>query len=177
MIGPKDEPVTTYKAGWISLDLFMPVLGQWDPSVRWNGWLCPSIDALSVVEVLDGINAENGEPVYLYDWTDEGYLMLVELEDPDGGVEFLRPDEDGLYPLGSMAWIWSEMPWVMGVFHAVRTRDATALAHDGKPFLDLHPVREDGILADEEGDLFEIRFADGLWILATSADLDFSTVS
>ena len=79
----------TTRAGWVSLDGFVPVLGQWDPNRRWNGWLCPSIDAVSVVTVLDAINRDNGDPLYMYDWTDEGYLMLIELQDEDNGVESL----------------------------------------------------------------------------------------
>lgn len=96
------------EVGLVSLDGLAPVMAQWDPTVRWNGWLCPRFDPHAVVTVLDSINAiDGGDSFCSYDWTDEGFLLLVEHEDSEGGVELIGPDADGLYPLGHMAWIWS----------------------------------------------------------------------
>lgn len=96
--------------GSVSLDGIPSVLGQYDPSVRWNGWLCPSLDAHSVVVVLDAINAEplDGlERVYDYDWSDDGALLLTDCQEPGEPVEVVGPDADGLYALGSHGWVWS----------------------------------------------------------------------
>lgn len=88
----------------VSLDGFAPVLAQFDDSFRWNGFLCPSLDAHSVIAVLDAINRDAGTPHYRYDWTDEGVLVLISDEE----TERIEPDSDGLYALGSDGWIWTE---------------------------------------------------------------------
>jgi hypothetical protein len=55
----------------------------------------------------------------------------------------------------------------LGVFHAVRTRDAVGLARDGWPYFVKH---RRGF--DTEGQvIFEIQFGDGQWMLAVDEDL------
>lgn len=55
----------------------------------------------------------------------------------------------------------------LGVFHAVSTRDGEAQARDGQAFYALNSLDSQG---DEE--IVEIQFGDGLWMLATPADLE-----
>ena len=57
-----------------------------------------------------------------------------------------------------------------GWFNAVKTRDAEARVRDGHPFY----------LANEldsgAGQVFEVQFADGHWMLATLDDLSWATL-
>jgi hypothetical protein len=55
-----------------------------------------------------------------------------------------------------------------GVFRAVTTRDAAAMARDGEPYYDARLIRDE----DRDGPLYEIQFADGVWMLASLRDLD-----
>ncbi len=56
----------------------------------------------------------------------------------------------------------------LGIFHAIQTQDAVAHARDGWPFFESNPR---GV--DVKGNaLFEIRFGDGEWMLASEADLN-----
>lgn len=59
----------------------------------------------------------------------------------------------------------------IGVFHSRTTRDASAQDRDGEMFLEANPLDER--IPSPEGDLFEVRFADGLWMLARTPDLTF----
>ena len=59
---------------------------------------------------------------------------------------------------------------VKGVFHAVVTRDGEALARDGMVVIDLRELEGTDTRG---GRLFEVNFTDGLWMLATEADLEF----
>jgi hypothetical protein len=62
----------------------------------------------------------------------------------------------------------TEVELVLGTFRAVSTRDAEALARHGEPFFEAAELGTDG-----RGErLFEIRFADGMWMLAVESDLD-----
>ena len=71
-----------------------------------------------------------------------------------------------------MGWIWSEERRVVGTFHAVVTRDGAALARDGQPYMDMNPLDEsDPSGMAEGGQLIEILFTDGQWMLARAADL------
>lgn len=97
----------TWVVGPVELDGVVEVLAQYDTDVRWNGWLCPRLDPLGAVEILDGLNAQNpSEPPYSYEFI-EGVLHVRDLYDPENPPDLYEPDEDGLYDLGSHAWIWS----------------------------------------------------------------------
>jgi hypothetical protein len=55
----------------------------------------------------------------------------------------------------------------LGHFRAREVRDGEALKRDGEPFFQIHRLRtKDG------RPLFEILFGDGLWMLASEADLE-----
>lgn len=96
------------------------VIGQYDYYDRWNGWLCPGIDAWSVELVLGTIKADVDyweEYGYEWDWREDGALILIDrqaraeaTEEYPFEPEIMEPDEDGLYPLGTYAWTWSEDP-------------------------------------------------------------------
>ncbi|MBM6403519.1 hypothetical protein JQN72_04585 [Phycicoccus sp. CSK15P-2] len=56
----------------------------------------------------------------------------------------------------------------LGTFHARLTRDSEAHRRDGQVYVLLNDVGED----DRGGRLVEIMFEDGIWMLATTADLE-----
>lgn len=61
----------------------------------------------------------------------------------------------------------SERSKQLGVFHAVRTRDAVAQTRDGWPFFVLNRRGR-----NSHGEkIYEIRFGDGEWMLAAEEDL------
>lgn len=93
----------TTTVGLVALE-GLAVLGQYDPDERWNGWLCPSLDALAVVKVLDTLNGI--EPAYGYQFA-HGVLYLDDLQEPGSPAELIEADDDGLYRLGAHAWTWS----------------------------------------------------------------------
>lgn len=55
----------------------------------------------------------------------------------------------------------------VATFYAVTTRDHEAQARDGQPVYEYRPVR---VTRDEA--IYEVRFADGEWMLADLRDLD-----
>jgi hypothetical protein len=55
-----------------------------------------------------------------------------------------------------------------GYFFAVVTRDATARDRHGQPYVEVRPVDAAG----HPHPLYEIRFRDGLWMLAAEPDLE-----
>lgn len=55
----------------------------------------------------------------------------------------------------------------LGVFNAVATRDRHALDRDGTPYFEINAVGVDGTGES----VYEVRFADGTWMLASECDL------
>lgn len=107
-----------WTTGLITLDGEPTALAQYNRNERWNGFLCPSFDALTVVEVLEGLNESYGSDAPTYgmewDWNDEGALVLTErlYRDEEGEAyrpEVILPDADGLYSLGAYGWVWCEL--------------------------------------------------------------------
>ncbi|MCL8251352.1 hypothetical protein AERO_08145 [Aeromicrobium fastidiosum] len=181
--------------GLVSLDGQPPaVLGQYDEFERWNGWLCPWLDPLAVVTVIDVLNSHAiDELEYQYDWRDDGALLLTDCqnEDEDGyEPQVLLPDSDGLYQLGAESWIWSAeadapYPEPLGVFRSVSTRGGEAQRRDGEPYFDMNRMGERPSTDDDSfpqkmmargGELYEVQFADGAWMLARAADLVAGTI-
>lgn len=71
-------------------------------------------------------------------------------------------------------------PEPLGTFRAVVTRDASALERDGQPYYDINSLHETlpadhaaciAEVAMRGGELVEVRFADGEWMLARGQDL------
>lgn len=60
---------------------------------------------------------------------------------------------------------------VRGVFHSRVTRDAMGRERDGEPFFEANLLSER--VPSSEGELFEVRFRDGVWMLARTPDLTF----
>lgn len=58
----------------------------------------------------------------------------------------------------------------IGVFRARVTRDGEAVARDGQPYFQMNRMAE-ADRPDGDGALFEIQFADGLWMLVREDDL------
>ena len=64
----------------------------------------------------------------------------------------------------------------IGVFRARVTCDGDALARDGQPYFDMNRLAEKN-RPEGERDLFEIQFADGLWMLVREDDLVAGVIS
>lgn len=115
----------TFEAGPVCLDEMVTVMGQYDPRNRWNGWLCPRMDAHAVETVMGAFaKAAEEDPAientYSHSWGQGGCLIVVETFDGEEYTDTVVPDEDGLYDLGSHAWTWSadddpESAWVNGL--------------------------------------------------------------
>ena len=99
-----------WTAGPISIDGYAKVIAQYMPRNRWNGWVCPWLDAWSCVKVLEEINDPDYDPTYTWHWEDDATLVLNTHEEGNDETyaERLVPDEDGLYALGSHFWVWHE---------------------------------------------------------------------
>lgn len=54
----------------------------------------------------------------------------------------------------------------LGTFHAVTCQDPTSLDYDGQEFIEINKL--DSRTGE---DVYEVGFADGMWLLAKSADL------
>jgi hypothetical protein len=59
---------------------------------------------------------------------------------------------------------------MLGHFRARVTRDGEAMARDGQPYFAMNRLPEVNP-AGEDRELFEIQFADGLWMLVREDDL------
>lgn len=104
-----------YIAEPICIDELVTVMGQHNPRVRWNGWLCPRIDAWSCVKVIEAIAREHddgNQPGPTFEWDDDGNLIVTEYDGDTAYPETLPPDEDGLYSLGAWSWVWSRDDYV-----------------------------------------------------------------
>lgn len=101
-----------WHADLVSIDELVEVIGQYRDDVRWNGWLCPSMDALAVETVLAAFREDYEEyggdqPVPTHEWMDDGSLLLTQYDGDTAYPEVIPADEDGLYPLGAYCWVWS----------------------------------------------------------------------
>jgi hypothetical protein len=63
----------------------------------------------------------------------------------------------------------------IGIFHARVTRDGEALARDGQPYFSMNRLVERHRPEGERA-LFEIQFADGMWMLVREDDLVTGTI-
>ena len=70
----------------------------------------------------------------------------------------------------------------LGTFRAKSTRDGAARARDGHPYYAMHRVQEtlpaDPVktLWDRGGELYEVQFGDGAWMLVRAVDLATGSV-
>lgn len=108
--------MTGYTVERISIDGIdeTRILAQHDPSVRWNGWLCPKMDAWSAVKVLEYLATQADEEFRIrWEFREGGTLWMSDpdYETEDGYTgETWEPDEDGLYAMGAWGWVWSADP-------------------------------------------------------------------
>jgi hypothetical protein len=63
----------------------------------------------------------------------------------------------------------------LGCFRARVTRDGEAMARDGQPYFAMHRLAEKNPVGSDR-DLFEIQFADGLWMLVREDDIVAGTI-
>jgi hypothetical protein len=98
------------RRGPVDLDELVTVEAVYDPSERWNGFLCPRMDRDAVETVMAAFRQYDGEtdprpPTHRW----AGDVLTV--TEYDGEVEYhetLTPDADGLYALGARSWVWTE---------------------------------------------------------------------
>jgi hypothetical protein len=102
------ELADVYTAGPVCIDEVVTVMGQYDDT-RWNGWLCPRIDAWAVEKVLAAFDRDDLSDQYppTHGWRADGALVVTEWDGEDPYTAVLLPDEDGLYALGAWAWVWA----------------------------------------------------------------------
>lgn len=104
-----------HHAGPVCLDEFVTVMGQYSDQ-RWNGWLCPQLDAVAINRVIEAFAAD--EDTFRFEWLGDDDLSLkvidTHLGEDEVYEEILTPDEDGLYALGSFGWTWSEDTGICG---------------------------------------------------------------
>lgn len=89
------------------------VLAEYSPAERWNGFLCPRLDALAAVTVLSELTALQPTSTA---WTFgvDGSLIVINLDyvasgdNVDNCTDTYAPDRDGLYALGAWSWTWQE---------------------------------------------------------------------
>lgn len=60
---------------------------------------------------------------------------------------------------------------IAGTFHAVSTRDGEGMRRSGEHFYQYRELPERA--PSESGALYEVLFADGVWMLARVVDLEF----
>jgi len=65
-----------------------------------------------------------------------------------------------------------DLPRAAGTFHAVSTRDGEARRRSGESFYQYRELSESE--PSDRGRLYEVLFADGVWMLAREDDLDFA---
>lgn len=97
-----------WEAGPVCIDDIASVLAQYNPRNRWNGWLCPRMDAWSTMKVMEAV-ADQQDPSYEWDFDEDGTLRVVEtFSDEETYTQVFEPDEDGLYDFYSHNWCWEE---------------------------------------------------------------------
>jgi hypothetical protein len=88
-----------------------------DPAVRWNGFICPYFTRPVVEQIAAWCRAEReGTPDGESDLiTFDGDIAVIEHPaDPDYEPERIPPTTEGLYPIGAMAWVWTEIEHAEG---------------------------------------------------------------
>jgi len=163
----------TTTVGPVCLDEYLTVLAQYDPTLRWNGWLgSPRFDAWTVEFVLALIEGDGPDADTSHEWIEGGLLRLV-ADIGDGPMaEILHPDADGLYALGAYGWVWAQdsQPWTA--------------EHDGRPnpglladYVALVDAIGDGFHPDTRGDEYG-WLPDGItpayvnWLVSDAVDSD-----
>lgn len=131
----KEDQAKIFKSGPVCLDEYLSVMAQYNPGLRWNGWLAsPHFDPWTIEFILSRLNEE--ELQYEWEWvmddtfpggdyTDYVMLKVVDLnakrewEEWDEATGDFEPtyfdcDEDGLFEV-NFGWVWSEDSDVCGV--------------------------------------------------------------
>jgi hypothetical protein len=96
--------------GHVCLDDLVTVLAEYPTDHRWNGWICPNLDAWSVVKVAEALDRayadgtdQRGPEI---SWVD-GDLVVTEYDGDEAFPETIPADASGLFSLGAYAWTWS----------------------------------------------------------------------
>ncbi|MCP3800708.1 hypothetical protein NLX83_15680 [Allokutzneria sp. A3M-2-11 16] len=83
-----------------------PIPAYVDRRERWNGALCPRFERAQAELVVNDVNDtyEPGDGLRAF-WVDA--LVALVYDDPDKGIEIIRPDSNGWYAIAD-GWCWWE---------------------------------------------------------------------
>jgi hypothetical protein len=103
-------------------DVIVPLEAWHDPSITWNGFICPFFDEAGVNSIIEQTNAmlESGdvEPseVEVLSWRKDGHVKAVHMSGTvEESVSYYEPDllvgvPDWHWAIGSHAWTWMLAP-------------------------------------------------------------------
>lgn len=96
--------------GQVCLGDLVTVAAVYDPRERWNSFLCPRMTREAVETVMQALAADAGncDPLPPSHHWENDVLVVTETDGEDVFTEALRPDAEGLYPLGARAMAWTE---------------------------------------------------------------------
>jgi hypothetical protein len=103
-------------------------------------------------------------------------VLLADLRTPEASRTVEEPSNDTVEVIVGVTLRWDDAAVLislptgepLGRFHAVRTRDGEALAHDGQAYFALNALES----SSGKQAVVEIQFADGSWMLAEPEDLE-----
>lgn len=140
-------------SGWVSWagDETDPIFrARWDPSVRWNGWLCPYLERPEIQKLIDYNNLAlaEGAEVDAFEW--DGHVLLQithpsQRYEGDPFIDRLEPiGIDGIlhWTPGAFGWTWCE------TYPPLTQDEAEAIDFDGR--IDGRGVATEGNLFPEE---------------------------
>lgn len=123
------------------------------PSIRWNGWACPSFDRANTERLAASLNRaaeQSGFDPDFYTARWEGDVLVLTLpqnmQDGDGPERY-APDEDGLYNVGSWGWVWDDLDFPAGI--DLSTPEAMdAYLAEGRRVGDIHMETYNAVLTE-----------------------------
>lgn len=125
------ETTTSARLTWNGAHHFT---GTYDPTERWNGWLCPRFTRAEAERIVAAVAAENSADVERWGaaegetlrWHGDVLLIVpaahVGSEDE---AERIEPDASGLYSVGAWAWTWYDAASLDATFDGNEYRDAS----------------------------------------------------
>lgn len=110
------------------------------------------VDHLEPADLITEIGTPRG-PWYLVQRLDREKRVIV----LSGGIEIpLEPSE---------SWILRHSEKGLGTYRALSCRDGESIARDGQPYVEINT------LTTNTRTTYEVRFPDGMWLLAAPEDL------
>ncbi len=127
------------RLGYVTLgDDGMEWPARFDPTQRWNGWLCPRFRLKDVLTIAAVVNRDPAVD-FIAEVQSDGVTVQTRMWDHgwspmDGDevrVQDITPAADGWYPLGGYEWCWSEIEsYVCGYCGTQRPSDQMTMSQD-----------------------------------------------